>query len=590
MADKLDLVFKKIVNRQYTSAAKNWYEENPGVPFKLKGSDVWVDNIPETPPIADTAVIKGYRTGNKLQLTVDASVNNNQCWYADDGGQIDGFVSPRYGQGYTARLFVKDGAEVPTTHTSGWFFDYESGNLTFDGTPPGADFELIVYKYIGSTADDLAASLSGTAWQDPVANIVNQPTGAELAGDRYLVSGTPTGDFTGHANEVAEYNGVNWVFETPTKAGDITYVIALDRLYVYDNNDGWDWSGIDSADLDYNNEDSDLNSLSVKDALDELDALLKNPTTIIWVDSNRADSYVETGSIVKPFKTLTSAVGFTSAGDSLHMAPGTYDGTGLNTADNISIIGDSMDNTFIQNDIVVGFDTTSSLTLENITFNNENHVILNNISNLKNIKSNGRLTINSDCVGYNIDVQSASAGAALTVNGGVVVLDLLTVSHSGDQLSLNHVTGKLILSTTKIEGSRAASAVAVSQSGSIETSFTSIDNLGGGKALIINNSTDAAAPNKLYDTFHTGGVDCNDAITVVEGVVGGNPTSTVVDDANLIYRGGTQLKNDSSIIKDESGGTLIGKTINDSIDRIAQVNQFDPDHGFMLIEPCIDDV
>ena len=71
MADKLDMVYKKIVNRQYTSAAKNWYEENPGVPFKLKGSDVWVDNIPPAPPGADTAVVIGYRTGNRLILEKD---------------------------------------------------------------------------------------------------------------------------------------------------------------------------------------------------------------------------------------------------------------------------------------------------------------------------------------------------------------------------------------------------------------------------------------------------------------------------------------------------------------------------------------
>ncbi len=178
----------------------------------------------------------------------------------------------------------------------------------------------------------------------------------------------------------------------------------------------------------------------------------------------------------------------------------------------------------------------------------------------------------------------------MTVNGGTVVLDLLTVSQSSDYLALNHVTGKLILSTAKIEGNRAAAPIAVSLAGSIETNFTSFTNTGGGKALVVTNAAMLSTPNKLCDTFHTGGIDCNTSVTVVEGVVGGNPTSSIADDPNLIYRGGTQLKNDSTIIKDESGGTLIGKTMNDSIDRVAQVTQYDPDHGFMLVEPCIDDI
>ena len=114
MADQLDLVFKKVVNRQYTTEVKKWYEENPGVPFKLKGSDVWVDNIPETPPVSDSAVIAGYRVANKLVMTEDISVNSSKSWYADDTGtKLTGFISPRYGQGYTAELYAVGSAIIP---------------------------------------------------------------------------------------------------------------------------------------------------------------------------------------------------------------------------------------------------------------------------------------------------------------------------------------------------------------------------------------------------------------------------------------------------------------------------------------------
>jgi len=590
MADKLDLVFKKVVNRQYTSAVKEWYEENPGIPFKLKGSDVWIDNIPETPPSVDSAVVKGWRITNKLQLTKDTTVNNNQGWYAEEGGsKLTGFISPRYGQGYTARLFVQGGAEIPTTHSSGWFFDYESGILTFDSSPPGSAFEIVVYQYIGSTADDLAEALEGSAWQDPVLSISDAPTGSEVGGERYLISSTPSGGsvFDGHAEEIAEFDGVNWKFSEPS-SGKITYVISLDRLYVYDNNDGWAWSGIDSADLDYNNADSDLESLSVKGALDELDRLVNTITNSLYVDSARTDSYVETGTIIKPFKTLANAVINANNGDTLHLAAQSYDGAGIIIPNGVSILGDGVDDTTINGSITIGADSTSnvSLTLENINFGNNGNVIINNESNVMNIKCNGTLTLNSKCVGNNLDITGGSD--ALVINNGAV-LNLTTVEASNG-MALRHTGGKLILSTSKFVGSEAAAYIAESSGGTIETDFTSFLNNGGGKALNINNTALVDDPNKLYDTLHKGGIDCNDAVTIVEGVGGGNPTSTVADNANLIYRGGTQLKNDSTIIKDESGGVLIGKTLNDSIDRVANVTQYDQTHGFLLIEPCIDDI
>lgn len=587
-ATRADLVFKKIVNRQYTTTAKQWYEENPGVPFKLKGSDVWIDNIPETPPVADSAVVKGFRVANKLVLTKDESVNDNKGWFAEvDGSKAGGFISPRYGQGYTARLFIQGGAEIPTTHASGWFFDYESGNLTFEGNPPGSAFEVVCYQYIGSTADDLAEALEGSAWQDPVLNIVDAPPGGEVGGERYLISATPSGDFAGHPEELAEFDGVSWKFSTPS-AGKITYVIALDRLYVYDNNDGWAWSGIDSADLDYDNADSDLNSLSVKDALDELDALAKEVTTVLWVDSNRTDSYVETGSVVKPFKTLAAAQAVVEAGDTVNLAPGTYDGAGMTMPDGVSVIGDGY--AAVQNAITFGTDTTSQIVLENVNFINKGDVVINNTVDVKNLKFDGSLTFNSDLVvGYNVDINTDVAKSALTVTGKKTVIDLITVTQSADQLSLDHSAGTVVFSTSKFVGTRAG-AVANSSGGNIETSFTSFTNNGAGLALNIDNSALADAPNKLYDTIHSGGIETNDAVTIVEGVNGGNPTSTVTDDANLIYRGGTQLKNDSTIIKSESGGILIGNTLNDSIDRVAQVAQYDQTHGFLVIDPCIDDI
>lgn len=160
MANKLDLVFKKAVNRQYTSASKNWYNELPGIPYKLKGSDIWIESIPSTPPSSTDAMIRVF---NQLQLVKDTSVANNGAWLAYDGpDRIGSFIAPRYGQGYTARLFDNSATkkEIPTTDGCGWFWDYETGILTFDNNPSSygytaTAFYITTWQYIGLTVDDM---------------------------------------------------------------------------------------------------------------------------------------------------------------------------------------------------------------------------------------------------------------------------------------------------------------------------------------------------------------------------------------------------------------------------------------------------
>jgi len=162
MADKTDLSFKKIIGRQYTSTAKEWYEEFPTKPFNLNGVDIWMSIIPTTPPVSTTSGVEVYNT---LTLQKDVSVNNEKCWLAENpiSTRIGDFIPPRYGQGYTVRVYDGSNNEIFTTDGSGWFFDYTSGILTFDNDPGGygwddSAFKVKVYRYIGQTAADITTS------------------------------------------------------------------------------------------------------------------------------------------------------------------------------------------------------------------------------------------------------------------------------------------------------------------------------------------------------------------------------------------------------------------------------------------------
>ena len=165
MADKVDLSFKKVVGRQYTSTAKQWYEEFPTKSFNLSSKDVWLDDIPIIPPVSTTSGVEVYDT---LILQKDVSVNSEKCWLSEVpiGTRVGDFIPPRYGQGYTVRVYDGSDVEILTTDGSGWFFDYTSGILTFDNDPGGygwddSVFKLKVYRYIGQTVDDFTVS-SGT--------------------------------------------------------------------------------------------------------------------------------------------------------------------------------------------------------------------------------------------------------------------------------------------------------------------------------------------------------------------------------------------------------------------------------------------
>lgn len=58
------------------------------------------------------------------------------------------------------------------------------------------------------------------------------PPGSPANGDRYIVAGSPTGAWSGHAKDIAVYEVSTWVFYTP-KDGWIAWVADESVIYVY---------------------------------------------------------------------------------------------------------------------------------------------------------------------------------------------------------------------------------------------------------------------------------------------------------------------------------------------------------------------
>jgi len=109
------------------------------------------------------------------------------------------------------------------------------GTRAFTGTVvgvyPTATNHLATKGYVDSIAQ-------GLDWQDSVLDKdLATPPGSPSTGDRYIVAASGTGAWSGHDNDIAEWNGSSWDFTTKDE-GMAAWVEDEDKLYVY-NGSAW---------------------------------------------------------------------------------------------------------------------------------------------------------------------------------------------------------------------------------------------------------------------------------------------------------------------------------------------------------------
>ena len=65
--------------------------------------------------------------------------------------------------------------------------------------------------------DQIKSYLAGLEWQEDVINFLSAPPGSPNTGDRYVVTATASGDWTGKENQIAEWNVSTWEFTVPNE-------------------------------------------------------------------------------------------------------------------------------------------------------------------------------------------------------------------------------------------------------------------------------------------------------------------------------------------------------------------------------------
>lgn len=153
---KIDKVHKASLSREFTSTNKKWYEEIPSKEIPIKLSDVWIDDVPTTPPPITTEIIELVQD---LVLTEDRTVKEHKTWLTCKvpgllNTRIYDFIQPSKGFDikYNVKLYDNSGKQVYIGEELEWEFDYLNGIISFKEDPLNKyiqPFHLYGYRYIG---------------------------------------------------------------------------------------------------------------------------------------------------------------------------------------------------------------------------------------------------------------------------------------------------------------------------------------------------------------------------------------------------------------------------------------------------------
>ena len=149
---------------------KEPFAESIPSPLVVPDSSIWNQSlsIPTTPPGSNTSIVRVYSTSSAHRMTADSSVSGSRAFIAyttyndTSSARLSDWIDTQFGTGYVLKVYKGDpnsgGTLLPaggSGSNDGWFFDYSSGVLNFNGSglPSGVsdtNIYIVGYRYIGS--------------------------------------------------------------------------------------------------------------------------------------------------------------------------------------------------------------------------------------------------------------------------------------------------------------------------------------------------------------------------------------------------------------------------------------------------------
>ena len=215
---------------------KEPFAESLPSPLVVPDSSIWNQSlsIPATPPGSDTSIVKVYSTSSAHRMTADSSVSGSRAFIAystynnTSSTRLTDWIDTQFGTAYVLKVYKGDpnsgGTLLPaggSGSNDGWFFDYSSGVLNFNGSglPSGVtdtNIYIVGYRYIGSKGVSSPGQLS--------------PTNLFVAGISTFVGvGTfqsdlsVAGQFKGYTNLVAPHSATTKNFTVTVASKDASH-------------------------------------------------------------------------------------------------------------------------------------------------------------------------------------------------------------------------------------------------------------------------------------------------------------------------------------------------------------------------------
>lgn len=104
-----------------------------------------------------------------------------------------------------------------STDTKAWARD---NGTSWDENVAGfseAYIQGMIDTSVAALKDYVDSLVQGLDWQQSVLGKLTDPPGSPTEGDRHIVLATATGDWAGHEDDIAEWNGASWVFTPPNE-------------------------------------------------------------------------------------------------------------------------------------------------------------------------------------------------------------------------------------------------------------------------------------------------------------------------------------------------------------------------------------
>ena len=173
--DKTDLSFKKLINRQFSSPTRNFYQEFGTNTLEIDSGMIYTD---EVSPSTASAIASGKVRSIQCVLTKDysgtvttssfyvisgsgytADVTNSNADFTLRGASFftlsssyvqRNFLSEKYGSEYTVKLRDISGNQLSTDSAINWYFDYKTGIVHIANPNSGTlPYSITASQYIG---------------------------------------------------------------------------------------------------------------------------------------------------------------------------------------------------------------------------------------------------------------------------------------------------------------------------------------------------------------------------------------------------------------------------------------------------------